>query len=235
VLSPCGGLEMSPRNLISRAKEVGLDIIAITDHNSMANCEVYQNEAHKNGIVCFWGVEIQTSEEIHIVALFESAEKAKAFDIELYESLLPIKNNPDFFGDQVVIDGEENIVRFEPKALINSSIWTLDEVIAKLEGYECLYYPAHIDAETYSIIGQLGFIPSNINFSTLGITAKCDLDQFLVNYPYLKGFSFNRSSDAHYLEEIGSGCTEYFLESPTIKDIRLACQKKSQINNDIKK
>jgi len=226
---------MSPKNLIKRAKEVGLEIIAITDHNSMANCEVYQNEAEKHGITCFWGVEIQTSEEIHIIAIFDSKLKAKEFDVELYESLLPIKNNPDFFGDQVVIDNEENIIRFEPKALINSSVWTLDEVVAKLEEYDCLFYPAHIDAETYSIIGQLGFIPSNLKFPTLGITAQCDCDKFLSKYPYLKGFSFNRSSDAHYLEELGTGFTDYFLEAPTLKDIRLACQKKSLINYDIKK
>ena len=34
VLSPCGDLEMSPVNIVKKAKERGIDIIGISDHNS---------------------------------------------------------------------------------------------------------------------------------------------------------------------------------------------------------
>jgi len=217
---------MSARNVMKTAKEKGITIVAITDHNSMANCAVYQKVATQYGLNFFWGVEIQTMEEIHVIALFENIPTALKFDAELYESLLPIENNPEFFGDQVVIDEEENIIRFEKRALINSSQWSLDELIKRLDTLNCFYYPAHIDAESYSIIGQLGFIPSEYHFPALGITSTCDLDKYLKTHPELASYSFIRSSDAHYLEDIGKGFTEYYLEEPSLKEVRLAYQKK---------
>ena len=231
VLSPCSGLEMSPKEVIKAAKDRGINILAITDHNSMANCSVYQKEALKAGITFLWGVEIQTSEEIHIIALFTDQDTALDFDTELYESLLPIENNPEFFGDQVVIDENEDIVRFEKRALINSSQWSLNELITKLNKLQCFYFPAHIDAEAYSIIGQLGFIPAEHNFIALGITAACDLTKFLGKHSDLAGYSFIRSSDAHYLAEVGKGCTEFYLETATLEEMRLACQKKRNRKN----
>ena len=226
VLSPCSGLEMSARNVMKTAKEKGISLVAITDHNSMANCAVYEKVATHYGLKFFWGVEIQTMEEIHVITLFEDQLTALKFDGELYESLLPIDNNPEFFGDQVVIDEEENIVRFEKRALINSSQWSLDELVRRLEVLNCFYYPAHIDAESYSIIGQLGFIPPEYHFPALGITSVCDLDRFIKTHPELASYSFIRSSDAHYLDDIGKGFTEYYLEEPSLKEVRLACQKK---------
>jgi len=216
---------MSAHNVANRAVEKGLSIIAVTDHNSMANCPVYQKIAESLGLIFFWGVEIQTIEEIHIIALFDNNDLAREFDSELYESLLPVTNNPDFFGDQVVIDENEDIIRFEDKALINSSTWSLQDLIEKLTLLDCFYFPAHIDAETYSIIGQLGFIPSDIEFPALGITAGCDLPEFLKIRPELTNYPFIRNSDAHYLKEIGSGYTDFFLEEATLKEIRFACQK----------
>ncbi len=225
VLSPCSGLEMSPRNIMKRAKDKGLSLISITDHNSMANCAVYEKAAHEQELVFFWGMEIQTIEEIHLIVLFYDSEAAKVFDVQLYESLLPLKNNPDYFGDQVVIDEDENIIRFEEKALINSSRWTLEEVVKRLEILDAFFFPAHIDSDSYSIIGQLGFIPPELKFPALGITAKCDLDRFLRNHRELSTYSFIRNSDAHYLEDIGSGYTDFYLQTPTIQEMRLACQK----------
>ncbi|MDD2331428.1 MAG: PHP domain-containing protein, partial [Candidatus Cloacimonetes bacterium] len=80
VLSPCGGLEMAPQALMKRAKDMKLDWIAITDHNSLANCPAYEIVAHKWGIAFTWGVEIQTSEEINILAYFDDSSSAQQFD-----------------------------------------------------------------------------------------------------------------------------------------------------------
>ena len=234
VLSPCGGLEMSAKNVMQRVKELGISIIAITDHNSMANCAVYKQAAEEMGITCFWGVEIQTSEEIHLIALFASEIEAQSFDKELYQSLLPIDNNPDFFGDQVVIDKDENIVCFETRALINSSMWSLDEVVEKLKGYDSFFYPAHIDAEAFSVLGQLGFLPTELKFDALGVTASCNLERFLTSNPTLKGYSLLKSSDAHYLKDLGSGYTDFYLEKPTLNEMRLACQNKCTRKYDVK-
>ena len=36
-LSPCASLEMSPAAIVRRARELALDVIAVTDHNSVDN------------------------------------------------------------------------------------------------------------------------------------------------------------------------------------------------------
>jgi 3',5'-nucleoside bisphosphate phosphatase len=205
VLSPCGGLEMSPAALMKRAKEMELDIIAITDHNTMANCPAYHRVADRDDMHFISGVEIQTAEEIHLIALFDDTEDIQGFDKELYSSLLNIPNDPEYFGDQVVIDADENIVRCEDKALLNSSMWSLDEALEAIHRYNGFVYPAHVDAVTFSIIGQLGFIPDGLAVDAIGITAKADRQKVLENYPYLEKYALIRSSDAHYLTDVGSG------------------------------
>lgn len=228
VLSPCCSLEMSAHSVMNTARNKGLSILAITDHNSMANCAVYGKVARELGLTFFWGVEIQSIEEIHLIAIFDNEKTALDFDRKLYESLQPVDNNPEFFGDQVVIDEDENIVRFEKKALINSSRWTLNELVDRLKSIDCFYFPAHTDAESYSIIGQLGFIPEELDFPALGITASCDIKSFLQKHPTLANYGFIRNSDAHYLDQIGKGYTDFYLKEPTTKELRLACQKTCQ-------
>ena len=100
---------MAPAAVMTRAKEQGLDIVAITDHNSMANSQAYAQVARQYGLIYWYGVEVQSIEEIHIIGLFDSWQDASRFDTLLYDSLLPVENDPDFFGDQVVISSELGI------------------------------------------------------------------------------------------------------------------------------
>lgn len=225
VLSPCGGLEMSPKALIKRIKELNIEWIAITDHNSMANCHAYAKVAEESGVVFTYGVEIQTSEEIHLLAYFDDIEQAQIFDGLLYDALPSIKNDRDFFGDQVVIDSEENILRIEERALSNSIIWSIEEAIFIIEKYNGLCVPAHIDAQVNSIISQLGFITEEMKFPILSITAGLDVDVFVSKFPKYGHYSFLRASDAHYLSDLGSGYSILTVEKPTIKEMVLAAQK----------
>ena len=222
VLSPCGGLEMSPVALMKRAQDLKIDWIAITDHNSMANCPAYEKVAGDFGIAFTWGVEIQTAEEIHLLAYFDNNSQAQEFDKLLYGSLLPLQNDADFFGDQVVIDENENIIKLEERALINSSLWGIDEAVEMIRSYDGYCMPAHIDATANSIISQLGFIPNPELFDAFGITAKCDVDAYKKQIPYLKTNSLIRSSDAHYLADMGSGWTKFFIETPVMEEIMLS-------------
>ncbi|MCB5272061.1 MAG: PHP domain-containing protein [Candidatus Cloacimonetes bacterium] len=225
VLSPCGGLEMSPSALVKRLKELSVQWFAITDHNSMGNCPAYEAVAKKAGLSFSWGVEIQTVEEIHLLAYFDDSSKAEAFDKELYDSLLPLENDPDFFGDQVIIDENENILRVESRALINSSLWDLATATQRVSAFGGLVVPAHIDADVNSIISQLGFLPPSPDFEILGITARLDLPRYLAQHPELAVKAFIRASDAHYLADIGLGSCIIRVQAPTAHEILLAARK----------
>ncbi|MCB5265996.1 MAG: PHP domain-containing protein [Candidatus Cloacimonetes bacterium] len=234
VLSPCGGLEMSPSALVMRFKELGITWFAITDHNSMGNCPAYAAVAQKAGLSFTWGVEIQTVEEVHLLAYFDDPSQARAFDQELYRSLLPLENDPEFFGDQVIIDENENILRVESRALINSSLWDLATATQQISAFGGLAVPAHIDADVNSIISQLGFLPPSPDFELLGITAKLDLPRYLDQHPELAAKAFIRASDAHYLADIGHGSCIIRVQEPTAQEILRAARKTDgrYINND---
>lgn len=216
---------MAPQALMQRLKECKIDWLAITDHNSMANCPAYEKVAKREGLSFTWGVEIQTAEEIHVLAYFDDSEAAKNFDKELYESLLPLDNDPDYFGDQVIIDENENILRVEQRALINSSQWDLSTVVERVESFGGLALPAHIDAQANSILSQLGFIPAFPAFSLYGITAGLDVAEWTGQNPFFSDKTLLRASDAHYLGDIGSGYSELYLDSPSVSELQKAAAK----------
>lgn len=223
VLSPCGDLRMSPQLVAKRAKEENLDLIAITDHNTTENCAAYFEAAKQSGIFFLYGMEVQTSEEIHVVTLFDNQEQAEKFGKLIYKSLLPVANDPDFFGDQVVVDVDANIVRIEDKALINSSMLSLEEVVERANEHGAFIFPAHVDAGSFSVIGQLGLIPLGLDVPCCGITAKSDVKKLIEQFRQLKDITLIRNSDAHYPEDIGSGYTEFYMDEPTVEELKLAC------------
>ncbi|MDD2331355.1 MAG: phosphoesterase, partial [Candidatus Cloacimonetes bacterium] len=142
-----------------------------------------------------------------------------------YDSLLPVANDPDYFGDQVIIDENEGIINLVERALINSSIWDLDTTLEMVRNHNGYCIPAHIDAERNSIISQLGFIPDPGVFPALGITARLEIDEFLISHKELRGCSFLRCSDAHYLGDLGVGFTDLFVHEPSIRELDLAARK----------
>jgi len=126
-LSPCGSLRMSPRAIVDAAVESGVDLIALTDHNTCAMGPIVAHTAEKAGLAFLYGIELQTSEEVHLLAYFDDGEACRALSEEVYAHLPDVKNDPRYFGDQVVVDEQENIVRTEEKLLLNSITLSLEE------------------------------------------------------------------------------------------------------------
>lgn len=213
---------MSPHALMQKLKDFQIEWFAITDHNSMANCPAYEKVAQAEGLSFTWGVEIQSAEEIHLLAYFDDSASAQAFDLELYNSLLPLENDADFFGDQVIIDENENIIRVEQRALINSSLWDLNTVADRVQAFGGLLVPAHVDASVNSILSQLGFVPEQPVFPAFGITARLDTANWLVQHAYFADKSLLRASDAHYLADLGSGYSELYVEYASVAELQKA-------------
>lgn len=228
-LSPCGSLEMSPTAIIKKASEAGLTLIAITDHNDVENCKYLKEIADEYNINVFYGMEAQTIEEFHTLILFDNYENAYKMWVEFFKLLPDISNNPDFFGDQVVVDKEENILKFEKKLLLNSANITFDSLVKMAKKYNGICIPSHVDASSYSIISQLGFIPDNDEIIALEIREPENLDNFLKLYPDLKKFNFVTFSDAHYLNDIGKKYSVLKMEKPTIDCLKKALKDSKNI------
>jgi len=212
---------------VGKLIQLQIDWFAITDHNSMANCPAYEQVSRVAGLSFTWGVEIQSVEEIHLLAYFDDSDQAQRFDAELYDSLIPIDNDPEFFGDQVIIDENDNILKLEQRALINSSIWDLNKVTERVSAYGGIVVPAHIDAEVNSILSQLGFLPPEPCFDLLGITSGLDLGEYLKGHPELSGKAFLRCSDAHYLSDLSGHVSTILTEAATAQELVLAARQVS--------
>ncbi|HHF53113.1 MAG TPA: PHP domain-containing protein [candidate division WOR-3 bacterium] len=224
-LSPCGSLEMSPTAIVNRAYELGLNLIAITDHNAIENGYYASKIAKRFDINIIYGLEAQTEEEIHTLVFFDTYEQAHEFYKVIYPKLPDISNVPEHFGDQVVVDENDEIIRAEKKLLLNSLTMSIDELYSLVKDYGGLCMPAHVDRESYSIIAQLGFIPEHLDFKAVEISYMATEEEILERFPFLKKYTLVSFSDAHYLKDIGRVYTEFYLSSPSIKEIKKALKK----------
>jgi len=222
VLSPCGDLDMSPARIVEKALEKGLDIIGITDHNSTRHCNVVSKLANEAGIFVLMGAEVTTREEVHCLTFFENIDQLSDFQLYLEAHIPPIPNNTEKFGYQVVVDENEMIVDQIQYLLISALDQTINQVEAKVHSLDGIFIPAHIDRPRYSIISQLGFVPDNLLIDGIEISSTCKTESI---YPFLgkqKNLSIIKSSDAHYIENIGKTYTIFEMEHRTFAEVKLA-------------
>lgn len=217
-LSPCASLEMSPRSIVRKAKEVGLDIIALTDHNMIDNGPYASKLGREADLMVLFGMELQTREEIHLLILFGSYEAALDFQKQVYALLPDIENDSEHFGDQVIVDENDVIVRFEKRLLLNSVDIELEEAVARAKGLGGLVIPSHIDSPTFSIISQLGFVPDTIPFDALEVRNRENLPTLLLSIPSGR-IPFVSFSDAHYLDDIGRRRTLLQVDGPDFASV----------------
>jgi len=233
VLSPCGGLDMSPVNIVKYAASKGIDIIAITDHNSTRHCRLAGNLGEKYGVSVIPGVEVNTKEEVHCLAFFENFESCEFFQ-HYIDSVLPsVPNKPEIFGEQLIVDEQENIIGEEHRLLItalNSGINEVENQVHRLGG---IFIPAHINRTFNGIYNQLGFIPEELHVDGLEVSVKLpEWQKFLYNHPETSNYSIISSSDAHTLEQTGNCLTGFYIEKPVFSELNKALNKLD--NRDIK-
>lgn len=201
-LSPCGSDDMTPYNIAGMAALKGLDVIAVTDHNSCKNCPAVLAAAKEYGILAVPGMEINTSEEVHAVCLFKSLEKAMEFDAYVYGRLLPVKNREDIFGKQEIYDCSDQICGHVENLLISSTDISFSGLWELVRTYDGVMFPAHIDKASNSLIYNLGFIPEDSLFRTAEIADMKQYHALKKSNPYLEHCRIISDSDAHYLEDI---------------------------------
>lgn len=209
--------------IVSRAKEMGLDIIAVTDHNTTLHCQLTYELAQEAGITVFFGAEITTKEEAHCLTYFPSLDALSLFQ-DILERHYPVGlvNDPAVFGFQVVVDRDENILQEVEAPLISSltiNINELEVIVHKLGG---LFIPAHINKTKFSVISQLGFLPPDLKVDGLEISRHTTKFNYLKKNAYLKNYTFIQNSDAHLPELVGEIYTPLQMEAPTFDEFRLA-------------
>lgn len=217
-LSPCGDADMTPNNIVNMAAISGLSAIAISDHNTVGNARAAMKVGESVGVTVIPGMEIETSEEVHILTLYPSIEAAEEAARVVYESLPPIKNRPEIFGEQVFMDEADNILGYEERLLISPTNLSINQVFDLVKSAGGLFIPAHVDRHSYSVLTNLGFIPDDLDIKAIEVSKMtADLSAYLAARPELSRYKILRSSDAHYLQDISPA--ENTLDLKNVWDI----------------
>lgn len=233
VLSPCGSLEMTPVNIVQAALDAKLDIIAITDHNSTKQASIIKKHATQFGLTVLIGAEITTSEEVHVLAIFDDEVQAAEMQKFIDRHLIAIKNKPKHFGYQVIVDIDEQILEVEDRLLITALRANINDIEKETHRLGGLFIPAHVDRQMNGIISHLGFIPPNLLCDAFGLSANANIKQWQKNQLFPPGSVFIQNSDAHMPEQIGSCFNVFELETPTVESIRHALKNQSHCNPSI--
>ena len=217
LLSPCAEVEMTPHHIVMRAAEYGIGAVAITDHNASANVPRY-------GVKVFPGMEVESSEEAHIVALFDTLEQLQSWQLLVDEHMNGMLNDVERFGAQYVVDAEDEFVREEQRLLHAPLSLTAAQVVRQVDALGGLTIAAHIDRPSYSILGQLGFIEPDFGFAAAEISDAGWRRKMQSKLQRLAGYlPFITNSDAHNIYDFVQGPKNLLqVEELTIAELKLA-------------
>lgn len=210
-LSPCADNQMQATAIVKRAKKVGLDMIGICDHNSAENVAALVKAGAREGLAVIPGMEVTSSEEVHILGLFGTEKDLKLLQDIVYKNL-PGENSEEAFGPQYVIDEWDEPIEINTRLLIGATLLSVEQIVDAIHERSGLAIAAHVDRDRFSLIGQLGFIPEGLELDALEISKPCAITMEY-DFPVIC------SSDAHFLDDIGKNPTCFMAEEPSFEEI----------------
>lgn len=217
-LSPCSEEEMTPNNVVNMSMIKGLDVIAITDHNSIKNCRAAMEVGKKRDVVVIPGMELQTLEDVHLICLFRDIETITAFADFIEEKKLKIPNKAEKYGHQLILDANDDTVGEDPFLLITSADISVEAAFKKVREMGGFIFPAHIDRASNSIVSNLGFIPDNLNVKLVEVSTNPSGKKILADNSYDK-YRKLINSDAHMLDKISERINYIEVEELSIDGV----------------
>lgn len=208
---------MSPSAVVVKAREMGLDVIGICDHNSGGNVEAVSRAGERIGVAVLGGMEITSREEIHMLGFFKDIRSLRSTE-DIVQEHLAGENDPNYFGEQLLMDEDDKILGSNNKLLIGATDMTLEEIVRMVHEQNGIVIASHVDRPSFSLLSQLGFIPDNLQLDGIELSSGKPL-KHSVDIPHIS------SSDAHRKEEIGSGRTGFYVREGTVSEIELALKK----------
>lgn len=209
---------MSPSAIVERAVAAGLDAMALTDHQSAKNCPAVAQCAARAGIKCLFGLEVQTAEEVHTLALFDTVDQALEMTDWVYEAMPKRVNDPETFGDQPIVTWDDDIIDMEWRILAMGCRRTIPETSEKTHSLGGIYIAAHIDRPNFSVVSGLGAVPDGY-FDAVELSRTADETLWSAQ---AASYALTRSSDAHNLDDVARVWTEADLPAFSVDALRTA-------------
>ncbi len=215
---------MVPALIIARAIESGLNMLAITDHNSGENARAVMSAALNSGLTVFPGMEVETREGVHILTIFDSVDCLARWQQQVYGALPKLENDERAFGAQLVVDAKGNLLSVNKRLLVTALNLSIDGVVSTVERIGGVSIPAHVDRPSGGLLGVLGLLPEGLDVPAMEISPRLTPAEALARYPALSGHTLLRSSDAHTLEEIASVSTSFLVSEASVRELARACR-----------
>ncbi|MGI6485322.1 MAG: PHP domain-containing protein [Tepidanaerobacteraceae bacterium] len=226
-LSPCADDEMNPINILNMAKLQGTKILGICDHNSAKNIGAMLEAAKKYDILVIPGMEVQSAEEVHLICLFESLKEILEMQEFVYKNLPKVENEPSIFGRQLIVDAQGRVIKEERQMLLTSTMLTVEQISAKVSRLNGIFIPAHIDKRSFSLLGQLGFIPEGLDIKAVEFSRNIGEADFKKRYKINSSYTLITNSDAHRLIEMVFQKTFFYLKSLSFGELVMALEGKN--------
>lgn len=218
-LSPCAEIDITPKRIVNAAIQKGLHIIAISDHNSAENTQVAVRIGMERGLTVLPAMEITTSEEAHVLAIFGKVPDALAMQEVVYRTLPEGYHDEERLGYQLVVNENDEILEFCKRMFFGATGLPVKELVDRIHSFGGIAVASHIDREYFSVVSQLGFIPPDVVFDGLEISAAVSRKKADAVFGDYAALPWITSSDSHNLDNIGRRYTSFSLEAPSFEEL----------------
>ena len=205
-LSPCSDDLMTINNIFNMAYIKGLQLIAVTDHNSLKQQyyleKIIEHDILKGKIDYVHGVELQSSEEIHLLAYFKKGSNLNVIQEWIDKHLIKVKNQSDYYGNQYIFNEFDEVIGIEDNLLISSLDLNVYQIVKKVHEFNGVVILAHVMAKRYGIYEVYHGIPDDLNYDGIEVESIKQLNELKQLCKHLKDDYVFFNSDAHNLESI---------------------------------
>ena len=212
---------MIPPLIVQTALEKNIELIAITDHNASANVRAVQKAAKGTQLTVLPGMEVQSREDVHLLTIFETIAALEVWQAEVDRAMPDLPNQPDFFGEQFVVDETGEFIRNEPRLLLTSTSFSIDEIFTRVKSLGGLVIPAHVERTTYGLLPTLGLISEGWQLLALEISRHSTPEKAAAAFPAVRGYTLIQGGDVHQLDSF-LGTTVFTIASPTLMELHMA-------------
>lgn len=206
-LSPCGGEEMTPPAVLLTAERRGVGVIGIVDHSSAGNARAFLEAAEAFDARVFVGLEVESAEGVHVLALFGDAEAATDMSTAVRDHLPDLVNRPDVLGEQLLVDAWGDVIGTERRLLLAGTDLSIEAIAQMTADRDGMSIPAHVDRAVGGLLPILGFVPPSLQVTAYEVSRRLTIGNARREWPDLAGRPLTKASDAHFLEDIGGSVT----------------------------
>lgn len=207
---------MSPQLILKQAEKKKIDLISVTDHNTVTHSVLIHRLSKNSEIHTILGVELTSKEEVHLLGYFPDEKTIREMELKIKKCLPVLDNKPSFFGYQLVYDYYGKVIEVDHLLRQNALQIGLDDLVDFIHSIGGIAIPAHIERDYCGLISQIGFLDPQSNFDAVEVSQFQWVKQNYKCGDVLQGFPVISGSDSHFLEDIG----RFFMETKSVGELK---------------